>query len=515
MVRNPGGASSSPPWTARLPLLSDAAAFAARDGAAIAIDTNNPRYFTWRGAATALLSSGEHYGALLNLDFDYRAYLAALAADGFNLAQIFSGTYVEPDADLDNPPGSNIDGNTLSPRNNSYLSPWGIAKGSTKLNLTEYNSTYFERLVALAAAADERGVVLEVSLFCGYEVGHAAVWRASPFNPANNVQGVPVEPRQLYSLSAPAELLSVQMEAARRIVRALRPFDNVLVQLAFMPSALGSDEGRAWGRSLAAVVAAADPLRLLVAPAAWALPQPHADFVHRPTARPQTAARPVLADSWGTLCANDSIGAFGVYLGAYWGWLLGGGAGLYNVDFSYTIGHEAGTRRDNYTRVTPSGAAYRAMVRAAAGFARALPLGRLEPRTDWVSPPLPSLAPRATTAAGATAAGAKEMGGDGGDCDDVHATFVNDSRRLRRLRVRLPAGPCEAEWTDAATGATARGPPPTAPNGTAGGSGWRDLVVPQGGGVALACAIRCCAGGMGHGWWGHARTQDSRTRTVP
>ena len=109
-----------------------------------------------------------------------------------------------------------------------------------------------------------------------------------------------------------------------------------------------------------------------------------------------------------------------------------------------------------------------------------LPLVRLEPRTDWVSPPLPSLAPRAT--AGATARG---------DCDD-HATFVNDSRRLRRLRVRLPAGPCEAVWTDAATGATARGPAPTPSNGTA---GWRDLVVPQGEGVALACRIRCCAGG--------------------
>ena len=37
----------------------------------IALHPDNPHYFLWRGKPTILVTSGEHYGALLNLDFDY------------------------------------------------------------------------------------------------------------------------------------------------------------------------------------------------------------------------------------------------------------------------------------------------------------------------------------------------------------------------------------------------------------------------------------------------------------
>ena len=50
-------------------------------GDALALHPRNPRYFVYHGRPTALVGSGEHYGAVLNPDFDYRAYLAALAAD--------------------------------------------------------------------------------------------------------------------------------------------------------------------------------------------------------------------------------------------------------------------------------------------------------------------------------------------------------------------------------------------------------------------------------------------------
>ncbi len=41
------------------------------DGRPIALHPDNPHYFIWRGEPTLLITSGEHYGALLNLDFDY------------------------------------------------------------------------------------------------------------------------------------------------------------------------------------------------------------------------------------------------------------------------------------------------------------------------------------------------------------------------------------------------------------------------------------------------------------
>src|SRR5215831_17082599 len=50
-----------------------------------ALHPDNPHYFLFRGRPTVLITSGEHYGAVLNLDFDYRTYLKTLEADGLNL----------------------------------------------------------------------------------------------------------------------------------------------------------------------------------------------------------------------------------------------------------------------------------------------------------------------------------------------------------------------------------------------------------------------------------------------
>ena len=69
----------------------------------------NPHYFQLRGEPAVLITSGEHYGAVINLDFDCVAYLEELAGYGFNHTRLFTGTYREI-------PGSfGIQGNTLAP----------------------------------------------------------------------------------------------------------------------------------------------------------------------------------------------------------------------------------------------------------------------------------------------------------------------------------------------------------------------------------------------------------------
>src|SRR5690348_7560741 len=65
--------------------------------APLAQDPENPHYFLFRGKPTLVITSGEHYGALLNLDFDYVKYLATLARDGLNGTRTWSGAYCEPD----------------------------------------------------------------------------------------------------------------------------------------------------------------------------------------------------------------------------------------------------------------------------------------------------------------------------------------------------------------------------------------------------------------------------------
>ena len=52
---------------------------------------DNPHYFAWRGRPEVLLTSAEHYGAVLNLDFDYAKYLETLRRDGCNLTRTFTG----------------------------------------------------------------------------------------------------------------------------------------------------------------------------------------------------------------------------------------------------------------------------------------------------------------------------------------------------------------------------------------------------------------------------------------
>ncbi len=86
--------------------------------APLALHPENPRYFLFRGKPTVLVTSGEHYGAVLNLDFDYVRYLDALAKDGLNHTRLFSGTYREVPASF------GITDNTLAPKPGRYAAPW-------------------------------------------------------------------------------------------------------------------------------------------------------------------------------------------------------------------------------------------------------------------------------------------------------------------------------------------------------------------------------------------------------
>src|SRR5437588_11262234 len=75
----------------------------------------NPHYLLFRDKPTILIGSTEHYGAVLNLEFEYKPYLDELQAKGLNLTRTFSGTYREI-------PGTfNITDNTLGP--SEYICP--------------------------------------------------------------------------------------------------------------------------------------------------------------------------------------------------------------------------------------------------------------------------------------------------------------------------------------------------------------------------------------------------------
>src|SRR5947209_14996762 len=83
----------------------------------ISLHPENSRYFLFRGKPAVLITSAEHYGAVLNREFDYSRYLDELQARGFNLTRVFTGAYCE------DPASFGIENNTLAPAPGQFLCP--------------------------------------------------------------------------------------------------------------------------------------------------------------------------------------------------------------------------------------------------------------------------------------------------------------------------------------------------------------------------------------------------------
>ena len=120
----------------------------------------NPHYFLFRGKPTVLVASGEHYGAVLNQDFDYRTYLDTLKAEGMNLTRAVPGTSLES-TNAGTYRGG--DQNTFAPRPGRFLAPWarsdtpGYFYGGNKFDLDRWDETFFRRLKDFVSAASDRG----------------------------------------------------------------------------------------------------------------------------------------------------------------------------------------------------------------------------------------------------------------------------------------------------------------------------------------------------------------------
>ncbi len=199
----------------------------------IGLHPDNPHYFAWRGRPTVLVTSGEHYGAVLNLDFDYVRYLDELQRDGLNHTRTFSGVYREIPASF------GITDNTLAPKPNRYVCPWarsgqpGYFDGGNRFDLTQWDPAYFQRLKDFMEQAGRCGVVVEVNLFC--PLYDEPLWRASPMNARNNINQVGACAREeVYTLNN-ADLLDVQRAVTRKIVQELRDFDNLYYEVCNEP----------------------------------------------------------------------------------------------------------------------------------------------------------------------------------------------------------------------------------------------------------------------------------------
>ncbi len=194
----------------------------------IQLHPDNPHYFLYKGEPMVLITSAEHYGALLNLDFDYKKYLETLGAEGMNYTRIFTGTYFEI-------PGESfsITYNTLAPEEKRVITPWAMViddlSGKYRYDLSSWNEAYFERLRDLMTVAEENNVIVEVTLFSSiYRDEH---WDISPQNPKNNVNIDHEINRFDAQTLNNGTLLQWQENFVKKMVQELNTFDNFFFEI--------------------------------------------------------------------------------------------------------------------------------------------------------------------------------------------------------------------------------------------------------------------------------------------
>lgn len=365
-----------------------------------ALHPANPHYFLFGGRPTVLITSGEHYGAVLNLDFDYVTYLKTLAADGLNLTRTFTGAYVEPAGAF------NIASNTLAPGPGRFISPWarssvpGYAKSGNKFDLTKWDEAYFQRLKDFVAQAAKRGVVVEINLFCPFY--EESQWKLSPQNAANNINGLGTVARtNVYTLDRHGGLLAVHEALTQKIVTELNGFDNVYYEICNEPYFGGVTIE--WQHRIADVIVATEHrlgrthlIAQNIANGSAKIFGSHTGvsifnfhYASPPAAVAENYALnlPIGDNETGFKGTNDAP-----YRMEAWEFILAGGAIFNHLDYSFVAGHERGDFV--YPKTQPGGGnpAFRRQMKILGDFIRSFDFVKMRPAAGIVKGGLPEKA---------------------------------------------------------------------------------------------------------------------------
>jgi hypothetical protein len=438
----------------------------------IRLHPKNPHYFLFHGKAVALITSGEHYGAVMNADFDYHRYLATLAADGMNYTRLFGGSYREVPAK-----SFGIKRNTLAPAPGRFLAPWarsetaGYEGGGNKFDLDRWDPEFFARFRDFLSEAAKRNIVVEVTLFSSHY--QEMQWKISALNPANNVNGTDViDWKKLHTLEN-GNILARQESYARKLVHEANAFDNVIFEIQNEPWSdrtvladvvnpylplparnmypnsvdVADDLSTLWQARVAEWITneeSALPNRHLIAQNYCSFRFPVRQFVPGVSILNFHYAYPeavLLNYGLGAAISYDETGFLGrddaPYRRQAWNFMLSGGSVFDGLDYSFSVGHEDGSD------IEPNGPgggspALRRQLRILSEFLRKLPLEDLAPDTHTVK-----------HAAGVYA---RVLSNPGREYD-----IYFDGSGPAEAKLELPAGEYSGEWMDVETGSVVRG----------------------------------------------------------
>ena len=409
----------------------------------IALHPENPHYFSYNGKPTILITSGEHYGAVINLDFNYITYLDELADKELNLTRTFTGAYVEPVGAF------KIEQNTLAPAPQKFICPWqrsttpGYANGGNKFDLSKWDEAYFKRLKDFVAAAEKRKIVVELALFCPFY--EEMQWNLSPLNVQNNINGLgTIRRTQVYTLDLHGGLLAIQEAMTRKIVQELKGFSNIIYEICNEPYFGGVTMD--WQHHIASVIE--DEERQLnvkhlisqnIANGAEKITNPYPGvsvFNFHYASPPKTVAmnyhlNKVIGDNETGFAGNSDS----TYRKEGWAFILAGG-GLYNnLDYSFTVGQENGTFTYPTTQPGGGSTALRNQLRHLKHFMNSFDFVKMKPDSTIIASDLPK---NATL---------KVLAEDG----KQYAVYVFGGNKVK-LDIKIPKGNYNLEWLNPLTG---------------------------------------------------------------
>lgn len=445
----------------------------------LSLHPENPNYFLFKGKPTLLITSGEHYGAIMNADFNFSKYLESIQNAGLNYTRLFMGPYSEMG---DNTFG--IRNNTMNPKPESWITPWIKDSVSGKYDLSKWNPVFFERLKTFVSMAAEKEIIVEATLFTSFYTNHQ--WSTSPFNPKNNLQKIDsISFREVNTLQN-KQLMNYQEQYVRKIVKELNSFGNLFFEIQNEPWAdhpnrvetiaetdtlshpfawqriveTADSTSLKWQKQIASIISNEEiilPNKHLIAKNISNFrnqienPDPNISIFNFHYAYPVAASanlklkKVIGLDETGFMPHQDFY-----YRSQAWKFILSGGALYNNLDYSFTVGSEDGTSViDQYTPGW-GGAAYRMQLKILKDFVEGFDFIHMKPDNSILKVIKGSLTDFQVLA---------EYG-------KAYAIYLENGD-MAEISLQLPDGEYSAEWVNLISGNTDLTEIVTAKNGTA------------------------------------------------
>lgn len=200
----------------------------------------NPRYFTDDGQRAVLLVGSHTWNSLQDMGetdpppaFDWDAHLDFLTEHNHNFVRLWRWEVTVWDTAANGQNKRHL----CAPQPWARTGPGDGLDGKPKFDLTRYDDAYFTRLRSRVESAGERGIYVSVMLFEGWALQRVEnAWRAHPFHPSNNVNGIDGDANgdggglEVHELANP-EVLAVQEAYVRKVIDTVGDLDNVLYEI--------------------------------------------------------------------------------------------------------------------------------------------------------------------------------------------------------------------------------------------------------------------------------------------